>query len=230
MESYPTGEDPFDAYWRTLICNSLKPAPRPGPSEDVIPPAELRGKWQAWEEYIRIMPEVAHTTSPLSFELRFEAYLTLRILTCLLPLPSINPLKYNSIFWASFKGLLLLFVSEFAYMLLHYILQRTLGFCFQYLQALRFSQLRDTARPFETRLEYTSGGKFCITENGYMGLVPEAAGSGDQLLVVKGSRVLFVVYPYQEGYRLLGDAYIHGLMDGEASGLPNLEFQEITLL
>lgn len=26
MESYPTGEDPFDAYWRTLICNSLKPA------------------------------------------------------------------------------------------------------------------------------------------------------------------------------------------------------------
>ena len=63
-----------------------------------------------------------------------------------------------------------------------------------------------------------------------MGLVPEAAESGDKLLVVKGSRVMFVVYPYQEGYRLLGDAYIHGLMDGEACNLPNLEFQEITLL
>lgn len=196
----------------------------------MIPPAEFRGKWQAWEEYIRILPEVVSKTAPPPFELQFEAYLTLRILAFLLPLPWLNPLKYNSKLWVSFAVILVLLASEFTYRLLHYLIQRTFGFCFQYLQALRFSQLRDTARPFETRLEYTSGRKFCITENGYMGLVPEAAESGDQLLVVRGSRVLFVVYPYQEGYRLLGDAYIHGLMDGEASGLPNLEFQEITIL
>ncbi len=93
----------------------------------------------------------------------------LRTLAFLLPLPWVNSLKYNSMVWVHFTGILLLFVSEFAYILLHYLLQRTLGLCFPYFQALRFSQLRDTARPFETRLEYTSGRKFCITENGYMG-------------------------------------------------------------
>jgi hypothetical protein len=164
IESYPTGEDPFDAYWRTLMCNSLKPSPRMGRPDDVIPPAEFRYRWQAFEIYIRLQPQIVYNTSPLP--------------------PA----------------------------------------------ATRFEELRAAARPFETKLEYTSGRKFCVTKNGYMGMVPEVAEPGDQLVVVKGTRILFVVSPYKDGYRLLGDAYIHGLMDGKACDLPNLKFEEITLL
>ncbi len=54
IESCPTGEDPLDAYRRTLMCNSIGPASKLGSTEHVIPPAEFREKWQAWEEYIRL--------------------------------------------------------------------------------------------------------------------------------------------------------------------------------
>jgi hypothetical protein len=63
-----------------------------------------------------------------------------------------------------------------------------------------------------------------------MGMIPESAELGDQLLVIKGTRIFFLVRPYQDGYRLIGDAYIPGLMDGKALDLPRLKFEEITLL
>lgn len=44
MQSYSTGEDPFDAYWRTLMCNYLKSSPIMGPFEDFASLAEFREK------------------------------------------------------------------------------------------------------------------------------------------------------------------------------------------
>jgi hypothetical protein len=69
----------------------------------------------------------------------------------------------------------------------------------------------------------TSGSRkqFAVTKGGYMTLVPWGTESGDVLSIFWGSRTPHVLRRVpgsaleQEGrFRLVGDAYIHGLMDG----------------
>lgn len=233
LESYPTGEDPSDAYWRTLMCNSLKPVSRTGEPDGAVPPAEFREKWKAWEEYIRLEPSVVRFTPlPKPVELQSQACLVMRLLSIIIAkcIPRLNPFTGTTFLGTMISVYLLACVSDHLYRLMLFLVQQFWDFYFQYIRGQRFTQLRDLARPFETRLEYTCGRKFCITENGYMGLVPEVAEVGDQLLVVRGTRYLLVMHGYEEGYRLLGDAYVHGLMDGKALELPDLEFEEINLL
>jgi len=59
---------------------------------------------------------------------------------------------------------------------------------------------------------------FFLTEDGYLGLSPPCAEEGDVLVVVLGVEVPFVLRPTDKRgeFRLVGEAYVHGLMDGEA--------------
>ncbi|KAH6855601.1 heterokaryon incompatibility protein-domain-containing protein [Chaetomium sp. MPI-CAGE-AT-0009] len=55
--------------------------------------------------------------------------------------------------------------------------------------------------------------------NGLLALVPDGAEVGDRIVVVKGGRVLLVLRRDGSGqgyYRLVGEAYVEGIMDGEA--------------
>jgi len=54
--------------------------------------------------------------------------------------------------------------------------------------------------------------------NGYLCLVPAAAEAGDRLILAKGGRVPLVLRRDGESeyWRLVGEAYVHGIMDGEA--------------
>jgi hypothetical protein len=64
--------------------------------------------------------------------------------------------------------------------------------------------------------------RFAVTEKGYIALVPGCAIEGDQVCVFLGSGVPYILRPASEGrFLLVGDAYIHGIMDGEA-----LEFDD----
>jgi hypothetical protein len=52
-----------------------------------------------------------------------------------------------------------------------------------------------------------------------MGLVPEAARVGDSVAVHFGGQVLYILRRSADekyGFRLVGEAYFHGMMDGEA--------------
>jgi hypothetical protein len=73
--------------------------------------------------------------------------------------------------------------------------------------------------PFPGQLLQTlQGRKFCRTSNGYVGLVPAYTRPGDQVAVVAGSEVPFIVRHSLEregAFILLGEAYIHGIMQGE---------------
>lgn len=56
-------------------------------------------------------------------------------------------------------------------------------------------------------------------ENGFLMLLPEGTDVGDQVVLVKGGRVPLVVWWDGRGegcYRLVGEAYVDGIMDGEA--------------
>ncbi|KAI0458578.1 hypothetical protein F5B21DRAFT_500471 [Xylaria acuta] len=76
------------------------------------------------------------------------------------------------------------------------------------------SQFWLTAEAFSSRL---GDAVFCGTERRYVGLVPDAAREGDQICLLHGGRVPFLLRPKANGvYRLVGEAYIHGIMQGQA--------------
>jgi hypothetical protein len=54
------------------------------------------------------------------------------------------------------------------------------------------------------------------TEGGYIGLAPRFADVGDKIAILKGGRVAYALRPVSNRWRLLSDAYVHGVMRGEA--------------
>jgi hypothetical protein len=78
---------------------------------------------------------------------------------------------------------------------------------------------------------------FFVTVKGYIGVGPPDARSGDQVWILCGGQVPFVLREtHQESTAfdgacersLVGDAYVHGIMDGEAVG-DNAEMQTVRL-
>jgi hypothetical protein len=62
----------------------------------------------------------------------------------------------------------------------------------------------------------SSGRSFTITTARRMGFVPVNAVVGDVVAILSGGSVPMVLRPNDQGYTIVGDAYIHGIMDGEA--------------
>lgn len=76
-------------------------------------------------------------------------------------------------------------------------------------------------------MSFTMGRKLISSEKGYLGLAPLGVECGDIIGILAGGKMPFILRPSPasraaEGsqaesmYCLIGDAYIHGLMDGEA--------------
>ena len=68
------------------------------------------------------------------------------------------------------------------------------------------------------------------TEKGYIGLGPPHCRPGDIVCILFGGEVPFVLRPVEGRYQLVGDAYVHGIMEGEAlrphdSDGPNAYFE-----
>ena len=58
---------------------------------------------------------------------------------------------------------------------------------------------------------------FIITEEGYFGMTPQTAHPGDFIVVFLGCQSPMVLRPRSDGgYLVVGEAYVHGLMTGEA--------------
>jgi len=60
-----------------------------------------------------------------------------------------------------------------------------------------------------------SARSFFTTENRYMGIGSNAIQNGDVVCVLLGGRVPYILRPQDKHYRLVGAAYVHGVMDGE---------------
>ncbi|KAJ4290840.1 hypothetical protein N0V90_010035 [Kalmusia sp. IMI 367209] len=58
---------------------------------------------------------------------------------------------------------------------------------------------------------------FCVTKGGFVGMVPQLSQIGDYVCLIYGFEVPYVLRrSSEEKYKLVGDAYIHGIMDGQA--------------
>ena len=64
----------------------------------------------------------------------------------------------------------------------------------------------------------TYGRSFCMTEQGQIGICPPATMAGDHVCALAGANTVFVLRQTARAneYLLVGDAYLHGFMDGEA--------------
>ncbi|KAH6883440.1 heterokaryon incompatibility protein-domain-containing protein [Thelonectria olida] len=72
------------------------------------------------------------------------------------------------------------------------------------------------------------GRSFCVTRNGYMVLVPPKTAVGDLVCVFYGLEIPFIIRPRpgeggaeNRSVSLVGEAYVHGMMDGEAMDIPS---------
>jgi hypothetical protein len=65
---------------------------------------------------------------------------------------------------------------------------------------------------------YDSAGRnLGVTAGGYLGYVPSSSQIGDKICILFGSPVPFVLREDEGGFfKLVGECYIHGVMDGEA--------------
>jgi hypothetical protein len=73
-------------------------------------------------------------------------------------------------------------------------------------------------RDFAAGMErWSRGRRFCNTNNGRIGCVPKAVVAGGIICVLYGDRTPYALRPSGRGrYTLIGECFVHGLMDGEA--------------
>ncbi|KAK4696274.1 hypothetical protein P7C71_g1628, partial [Lecanoromycetidae sp. Uapishka_2] len=86
----------------------------------------------------------------------------------------------------------------------------------------------------DTSLEYRSsmrsfGSTIFISQQGYLGLGPIEMQRGDTISIFLGAKTPSIIRSGKDGmYQLVGEAYIHGMMDGQMMET-NLEAENITL-
>ena len=88
--------------------------------------------------------------------------------------------------------------------------------------------------PYDSAIAiWTKHKKFCTTDGNRLGMVPHAAKEGDIICAFQGAVTPFVLRPDGSGnYRLVGECYVHGLMDGKFSDVPGFmeKLEDIVLV
>jgi hypothetical protein len=77
---------------------------------------------------------------------------------------------------------------------------------------------------YNTVLRHCMGRNLCVTTEGYLGNVPNGSLKGDKICILFGSAVPFVLRECERGFfKLIGECYIHGIMDGEVMRKRDIE-------
>jgi hypothetical protein len=79
--------------------------------------------------------------------------------------------------------------------------------------------------------ERTFGRRLFVTSRGFMGLGPPAAQVGDQVCLLLGGQVLYVLRDREDGHsEFIGECYVHGMMDGQACEDESFSIRDIVLV
>jgi hypothetical protein len=70
-------------------------------------------------------------------------------------------------------------------------------------------------------LQMSTNRRLLVTNDGYIGLGPIKARQGDHVCILYGCSVPAILREINGGFSLIGEAYVHGCMDGEALTLVN---------
>jgi hypothetical protein len=95
--------------------------------------------------------------------------------------------------------------------------------------SIRNSKIPDVLYPIDVAADIAQiGRRFMVTQGGRMGLVPPHAQEGDVVAVLTGGHVPIILRPRDGYHTVVGDAYVQGIMDGEAMPVPE-ELEYIVL-
>lgn len=70
----------------------------------------------------------------------------------------------------------------------------------------------------------------CLTEKSYVGLVPWIAVPGDVVCIFPGCAVPFVIRRIDKDFRMVGECYLHGIMNGEVGKMEAMEVRSIKVV
>ena len=79
----------------------------------------------------------------------------------------------------------------------------------------------------------SAGRRFCTTRFGYMGMVPPLCKPGDVVCIILGAQTPYIIRRSTDDestYELVGECYIHGMMDGEMVADDDVKVEHITFL
>jgi hypothetical protein len=99
--------------------------------------------------------------------------------------------------------------------------------------AMAASSFRKQSTSYIVALQDTLRGcRFVTTKKGYFGVVPNMTETGDIVAILKGGRVPFIVrrsVARPGAFRLVGECYIHCMMNGEGLSLKSVVKSEFRL-
>ena len=73
-------------------------------------------------------------------------------------------------------------------------------------------------------------GRVCfVSASGYVGLAPHGTREGDLVFVIMGADIPFILRPFNDGYDLVGEAYVQGVMDGEVMRMEHIPVQDVVI-
>ncbi|KIW08025.1 uncharacterized protein PV09_00970 [Verruconis gallopava] len=75
---------------------------------------------------------------------------------------------------------------------------------------------RGAGLAFTGRCNQAGGRRIIRTKEGYIGLAVHCVRKGDYVGLFKGARMPLLIRADENGWRLVGDSYVHGIMHGEA--------------
>lgn len=75
----------------------------------------------------------------------------------------------------------------------------------------------------------TRGRVMFASATGWVGLAPYGSREGDVIFVAVGADVPYVLRPCEEGYELIGECYVQGIMDGEAMSMDWIGVQDVMI-
>jgi hypothetical protein len=182
----PTGEFLYNAFWRTLCCNGTFTDPLNPPADD--------GSFAKWLTFIRI--EVSR------HEARNMKWLLFGIAT----------ISFGTLTYRFQENWLFSRAGNLAFA---WLVRSCYGFWDAFWRRVQVANTHASI-DFETAFSrWKSGRQFGVTRLGGIGLLPISAKVGDSVGFFVGCRLPFVLRKSEERYRIVGDAYLHGYMNGE---------------
>ncbi|CCE34273.1 related to heterokaryon incompatibility protein (het-6OR allele) [Claviceps purpurea 20.1] len=241
---YVTGEPMVEALWRTLIGNRTM--------HGELAPPEFAAQYEAMKAHdqvlitkafiviviaifaatpivvlaIRLLPVLAHVG--IVTVLLWMQYLYLK--------PALSFLVLLPVFrWLYIWALVPTLLTLLWFLLTHWYATEMLD-SFAKMgcsTALTTSTLPADCAAYASSLATTvNRHALCVTREHMMGLVPLLARGGDMIVVMHGCDVPYVIRRTKEQgyYQLVGEAYVHGVMNGEAMQQGAEIYSDITLV
>lgn len=202
-----TGESLYEAFWRTLCCNHSNSST----NKDQTPANSI--SYASWCKLIDIQQARVDSEAKISWHMKVQIWGLWIAATA-----SISALTYYFR-----KNRLLVVTVPFALPPLVRFINTVYKSGMEIVRIqLTVRTIRDSEqvqieqRDFENSFSQCSQGRqFGVTRKGLLGWFPLIAKPGDFVGLFGGCRIPYALRAVDHGFKIVGDAYIHGVMNGE---------------